>query len=69
MADFTYERGGTVLICLRVPRDLWDRWEYRHQHFGQAIHVLRDSVVQTLAINVARRDWLDQPDPFYKPQS
>lgn len=64
---WVYEREGSrdVFVTLRLPKDLWDRWEYRHKHFGAAIYQLRLTVVDLLASrSLLQRD--DRPDPFYR---
>jgi hypothetical protein len=68
MADFIFERDHTVVIVLRVPRALWDRWEYRHQHFGKAIHALRESAIEIMGAGASRAAHVDRGDPFYKPR-
>lgn len=65
MAEFVYDRDDTTVVVLRVPRRLWDRWEYRHQHYGKAIHALRESAVEIMAAGTLRRHDPDRPDPFY----
>lgn len=68
MADFIYQREGapeSVFIVLRVPRLLWDRWEYRHKHFGAALFALRSTVVELMAIRGLREDLTDRGDPFW----
>jgi len=62
-----YQRmpDDTVVISFRVPRRLWDRWEYRHQHFGKAIHALRESAIDIMAAGVLRTHNPDAPDPFF----
>jgi hypothetical protein len=65
MAEFIYNRDDTTVIVLRVPRRLWDRWEYRHQHFGKAVHALRESCIDVMAAGAASRAWQDAPDPFF----
>lgn len=70
MADFIYVREDKpdhVHIVIKVPKLLWDRWEYRHRHFGAAIHALRASVVELLAIKGLATDLsADHRDPFWK---
>lgn len=65
MADFIFERDGTVMICLRVPRGLWNGWEYRHQHYGKAIHTLRESVIEIMSSRHLEHYAEDQGDPFF----
>jgi len=65
MADFIFERDDYTVIVLRVPRKLWDRWEYRHTHYGNAIHALRETVIQVLAQGSIHSHDPDRPDPFY----
>jgi len=68
MAEFVYHREGAdyVVVVLRVPKSLWDRWEFRHKHFGKAIHALRESCIQILAEKHASHYEQDQLDPFFK---
>lgn len=64
---WVYEKESSqdVFVTLRVPKDLWDQWEYRHKHFGAAIHRLRLTVVDLLASRcLTQRE--DRPDPFYR---
>lgn len=67
MADYIFDREVTTLIVIRVPKRLWDRWEYRHKHYGKAIHAIRESVIQIMAAGVVK-SWsshTDNGDPFY----
>lgn len=68
MAEFVYRREGSehVHIVLRVPRRLWDRWESQHAHFGKAIHAVRESVIDLIAIRAARASVRDGGDPFWR---
>jgi len=66
MAEFIFERGDTVVIVLRVPRSLWDRWEYRHTHFGRAIHALRESAIEIMGAGASRAADVDRGDPFFR---
>lgn len=68
MAEWVYSRDGerVVYITLRVPRSLWDQWEYRHAHFGKAIYALRESCIDIMAAQSARLHGPIQPDPFFK---
>jgi len=70
MADYLADRDdGTILIAVRVPRDLWDRYEYRHKHFGKAIHHLKLVIIDVLAARtVSLWDSEDKGDPFYRGQ-
>lgn len=65
MADFIFDRDGMTVIVLRVPRSLWDRWEYRHQHYGKAIHALRESCLEIMAARHLEHYKADQSDPFF----
>jgi len=65
MADFILDRDDLTVIVLRVPRRLWDRWEYRHQHYGKAIHALRESCVEIMAAR-SLDHYRDAGDPFYQ---
>lgn len=66
MADFVADRGDTVLIAVRVPRDLWDRYEYRHRHFGKAISQLKLVIIDLLAAHsLSSVSYEDKGDPFY----
>ena len=66
MADFIADRADSVLIAVRVPKHLWDHFEYRHPHFGVAIHDLRETVVALLAAHcLSRPRWEDKGDPFF----
>lgn len=69
MADFIYKRDGSehVHVVLRVPARVWDRWESQHPHFGKAIHALRETVLEVMAIRTARASLRDGGDPFWKP--
>lgn len=67
MADFIADRGDSVLIAMRVPRDLWNRYEYRHKHYGKAIATLRNVVTDILATHSLTPSlYVDKGDPFYK---
>jgi hypothetical protein len=66
MAEFIYDRDDVTVICLRVPRGLWDRWEYRHDHFGKAVHALRESCIDIMAARSAAPAYVDMPDPFHR---
>lgn len=67
MAEFIADRGDSVLIAMRVPRDLWNRYEYRHKHYGKAIHSLRGVVCDILAAHsAAAPEYVDKGDPFYR---
>lgn len=65
MSEFIYEREQLTVIVLRVPRRIWDGWEYRHRDFGRAIHVLREHCIEVMG---ARRPppYEDVPDPFFR---
>lgn len=68
MAEFIYTRDDqpdVVRIVITVPRRLWDRWESRHQHFGKAIHSLRHSVIEVLAVHALHGTSTDKGDPFW----
>lgn len=67
MADFIATRGDdTVLIAVRVPKHLWDHFEYRHKHFGVAIHQIRETMVDLLsAYCISRWSFEDKADPFF----
>lgn len=68
VADFSYERDELTVVVLRVPRILWDRWEYRHKHYGKAIHALRQHCIEVMAIKGLRssEEWVDRGDPFFR---
>jgi hypothetical protein len=67
MAEFLFDRDDVTVITLRVPKRLWDSWEYRHKHFGQAIHALREHCVEVMAHRLlVQGSWKDLPDPFFK---
>ena len=70
VADFIADRGDTVLIALRVPKDLWDRYEYKHQHYGKAISQLKYVVCDLLAAHsistLMSQPYVDRGDPFYR---
>lgn len=66
MADFIFDRDQTTVVVLRLPKGLWDRWESRHQHYGKAIHALRETVTETLAVHSARGSFRDGGDPFWR---
>lgn len=67
MADFIGDRGDSVLIAMRIPRDLWNRYEYRHKHYGKAIHTLKEAVCDLLAAHsLSPSHYVDKGDPFYK---
>lgn len=53
-----------AVIVLRVPRRLWDQWEYRHQHFGKAVHALRESAIEIMGARTPA-PYRDVQDPFY----
>lgn len=66
MADFIAERGDTVLIAVRVPKHLWDTFEYRHVHYGKAIANIRDTLTDLLAAHcLTRVRYEDKGDPFF----
>lgn len=54
MAEFIFDRGELTVVVLRIPRRLWDRWEYQHRDFGQAVHAARESLIEIIAGRVAR---------------
>jgi hypothetical protein len=68
VAEFVYEREGDqyVMVVLRVPKRLWDRYEYRHGHFGKAIYNLRETMTEWMAGHVSTRHYDDTPDPFFR---
>jgi hypothetical protein len=66
VADFLYDREDLTVIVLRVPRLVWDRWEFRHGHYGKAIHALRESCVELMAAKYVSHYDRDQGDPFFK---
>jgi len=67
VAEFVYDRDDLTVVVLRLPRHLWDAWEYRHGHYGKAIHALRESVMETMAHRMlVKGNWSDLPDPFYR---
>lgn len=66
MAEFIYERDATTVIVLRVPRRLWDQWEFRHGHYGKAIHAARESLVELMAAKQVSQYGTDQGDPFFR---
>lgn len=68
MADYIGDReDGTVLIAMRVPKSLWDRYEYRHKHFGKAIFNLKLVLTDLLAAHViTSSSYEDKGDPFYR---
>lgn len=65
MADFYFDRDDTTVITLRVPRRLWDRYESQHKHFGQAIHRVREAVIDAMAARTMRGSYRDTGDPFW----
>jgi len=65
MAEFTYNREQLTVIVLRVPTAVWNRWEYRHKHYGKAIHVLREHCVDIMASRGLAQEYQDVPDPFF----
>lgn len=66
MAEFVYDRHGTKVIVLRVPKRLWDQWESRHNHFGRAVHALRESCIDIMAARHSSGPEPLAPDPFWK---
>jgi len=68
MADFIADRGDdTVLIAVRIPKQLWDTFEYRHPHYGKAIFAIRETVTELLAAHCIHRvPYEDKGDPFYR---
>lgn len=66
MAEYVYERDGIAVVVLRVPRQVWDQWEYRHQHFGKAVHALRETAIEVMAAGSVRDSFVDIPDPFFR---
>lgn len=67
MTEFTIERHETVTVCLKLPRRIWDSWEYRHQHYGKAVHAARESLVELMAHRaLAASPYEDKGDPFYQ---
>lgn len=68
VAEFIYDRDQLTIIVLRVPRDLWQRWEFRHRDFGVAIHALREHCIEVMSVKVltSSADWQDKGDPFYR---
>lgn len=71
MSEGIYHRVGTAeltTVYLRIPTVLWDRYEARHRHFGEAIHSLRETVTQLLAygaLSYDQSEYVDRGDPFY----
>lgn len=65
MADFVYDRDEMTVITLRVPRRLWMKWEFRHGHYGKAIHAARESLIDVISAKMLRTSYNDQGDPFY----
>lgn len=65
MAEFIFERESTTVIVLRVPTRLWNQWEYRHQHYGKAIHALRQSCIELMSVRQLAHYRPDQVDPFH----
>lgn len=65
MAEFIYDRESMTVVVLRVPKSVWDRWEYKHQHYGKAIHALRESCIEIMAAKVVGDYRADQVDPFF----
>lgn len=66
MAEFIYNRDDTTVIVLRVPKELWRTWEWRHAHFGRAVHALRESCIDIMAARSASPAYVDMPDPFHR---
>jgi hypothetical protein len=68
VAEFVYQREGAdhVVVVLRVPKVVWDRWEFRHKHFGKAIHALRESCVEIMSTKHLSHYDRDQADPFFR---
>lgn len=68
MAEYVYKRENSdfAVVVLRVPKALWDRWEYRHRHFGKAVHSLRESCIEIMAQGSMSQPYSDVPDPFYR---
>jgi hypothetical protein len=66
VAEFVYDRDEVTVIVLRVPRNVWDRWEFRHGHYGKAIHALRESCVEIMAAKSIGHYDRDQADPFFR---
>jgi len=65
MSDFTVERPQLVAITLRVPVSVWNAWEFRHGHYGKAIHALRENCVEIMGARGAA-PYVDRPDPFHR---
>lgn len=65
-SEFVFERDELAVVVLRVPRRVWDQWEYRHQHFGKAVHALRESAIEIMAAGAGRASYIDTADPFYR---
>jgi hypothetical protein len=65
MSDFVYDRDQLTVITLRVPRRVWDHWEYRHRDFGKAIHALRENCIEIMGARTPA-PYRDVPDPFYR---
>jgi len=68
MSNFTYERQELTVIVLRVPTRLWDRFEYRHQHYGRAISFLRQHCIEVMGERSSSSIYMDAPDPFFRGQ-
>jgi len=65
MADFYFHRGDTTVIVLHVPKGVWDRFEAKHKHFGEAIHNVRNFVTDYLVASAHAWD-PKHPDPFWQ---
>lgn len=65
MSEFVYRRGPLTVLVLRVPTNVWDHWEYRHQHFGKAVHAIRENCIEIMAAKTSA-GYVDAPDPFYR---
>lgn len=66
VSEFVYDREDVTVIVLRVPRAVWDRWEFRHGHYGKAIHALRESCVEIMAAKAISTFDRDHGDPFFR---
>lgn len=66
MAEFIYTRENVAVVVLRVPQSVWDRWEYRHKHYGKAIHALRESAIEIMTAGSVGYYSPDQVDPFVR---
>lgn len=67
MAEFVFERGRMTVITLRVPSNVWDAWEYRHNDFGKAVHALRESAIEIMSAGSVRLEpGPIRDDPFFR---